>query len=406
MALPDAPGVPEKRPLFIVKASPAARPPALAAFRPFPARAAFFALAFVLLAAFFLPVSPSRAASSIEQLEKKLAQEQKKAAERRQSLKRLTDQERQINAGLAAAEARILELEKGIELHQAKLRDLAYADEEVRAEYEKLLAEQSKTEEAQAETLRLLWEIAGKRIAVGNRDMADWAESDREYVWSGELYAALEGYRKKLDEQEAKLATVIGRRNKISKDMQARLNAVNEEKRRLLNSRLSYDKRLSELRLKRTDTESELGDMVALVESLNLEITQRSGKDIERSKGKLPWPATGRVTQSYAPQAVPASRGLGIATAEKAPVRAVAGGKVVHNDVLRGFGTVLILQHGDDYYSLYAFLGNSPLRVGQDVESRQQLGTAGYYPAIKGPGLYFELRFKQKAINPEQWLAR
>ena len=97
MALPDASGVPEKRPLFIVRASPAARSPAPAAFRPFPARAAFFALAFVLLAAFFLPASPSRAASSIEQLEKKLSQEQKKAAERRQSLKRLTDQERQIN---------------------------------------------------------------------------------------------------------------------------------------------------------------------------------------------------------------------------------------------------------------------------------------------------------------------
>ena len=84
----------------------------------------------------------------------------------------------------------------------------------------------------------------------------------------------------------------------------------------------------------------------------------------------------------------------------------MAGGKVVHNDVLRGFGTVLILQHGDDYYSLYAFLGNSPLQVGQDVAGRQQLGTVGYYPAIRGPGLYFELRFKQKAINPEQWLSR
>ena len=402
MALPDAfrPASPSGSPLF--DRSSALQP----AFRHFSGRTALCALLFALLAAFFLPGRPAWAASSLEQLEKKLAQEQKKAAERKQSLKRLTEQERQVNAGLAAAEARILELEKGIELHQAKLRDLAYADDEVRGEYEKLLAEQTKTEDAQAEALRLLWEITGKRIAVGNRDMADWAETDREYAWSGELYATLEGYRKKLDEQEAKLTKVIGRRDKISRDMQDRLNAVNEEKRRLLNSRLAYDKRLAELRLKRTDTESELSDILELVESLNLEISQRSGKDIERSKGSLPWPVSGKVELAYAPQATPASRGLGIATAEKAAVRAVAGGKVVHNDVLRGFGTVLILQHGDDYYSLYAFLGSSPLQVGQDVAGRQQLGTVGYYPAIRGPGLYFELRFKQKAINPEQWLAR
>jgi septal ring factor EnvC (AmiA/AmiB activator) len=365
-----------------------------------------FTLLCICAAGLFLPAFPAGAASSLEQLEKKLVQEQKKAAERKQSLKRLTDQERQLNADLRAAEARILDLEKGIELHQAKLRDLAYADDEVRAEYEKLLGEQAKTEEAQAEALRLLWEISGKRIAVGNRDMADWAESDREYVWSGALYVTLENYRKKLDEQETRLAKVVGRRNKISRDMQTRLNAVNEEKRRLLSSRLSYDKRLAELRLQRSDAESELNEILALVESLNFEIGQRSGKDIENNKGHLPWPAMGRVLQGYAPQAVPASRGLGIATAEKAAVRAIAGGKVVHNDVLRGFGTVLIVQHGADYYSLYAFLGKSPLKVGQDVVGSQQLGTAGYYPAIKGPGLYFELRFKQKAINPEQWLAR
>ncbi|MDR2489088.1 MAG: peptidoglycan DD-metalloendopeptidase family protein [Desulfovibrio sp.] len=363
-------------------------------------------LFFILLGSSFFPVFPARAASSLEQLEKKLSQEQKKAADRKQSLKRLSEQERQLNADLSAAETRILELEKGLELQHAKLRDLALADDAVRVEYETLLGEQAKTEEAQTDALCLLWEISGKRIAVGNRDMADWAQTDREYAWSKELYAVLEGYRKKLDEQEAKLIKIIGKRDKISREMQNRLNAVNEEKRRLLHNRLSYDKRLAELRLQRVDAESELDAILALVESLNLEITQRTGKDIEKSKGRLPWPVIGKIIQGYAPQAVPASRGLGIATAEKETVRAVAGGKVVHNDVLRGFGTVLILQHGDDYYSLYAFLGNSPLQLGQDVASRQQLGTVGYYPAIKSSGLYFELRFKQKAINPEQWLAR
>jgi septal ring factor EnvC (AmiA/AmiB activator) len=45
------------------------------------------------------------------------------------------------------------------------------------------------------------------------------------------------------------------------------------------------------------------------------------------------------------------------------------------------------------------------LRVGQEVASREKIGTVGLYPVLQGPGLYFELRFKQKAINPEQWFA-
>jgi len=361
----------------------------------------------LLLFGLFMSAAPNSAAAPVpvSQLEKDLAREQQKAAQRRKSLQRLTEQERKLNTDLAAAEKRILDLEKGIASQQARLRQLDGADSKARAEYEALLAEQARTEEAQAQALRLLWEATGRRIAVGGREMADWTETDREYVWSRELYASLEKYRKELDEQEAKLAQVLGRRDKISRDVQRSVRVVNEEKSKLLKTRIEYDRRLAELRRQRGSTEAELQNILKLVESLNLQISERYKGSIASMKGKLPLPVSGTVRVRYAPQGNPASRGLGFSATEGAEVRAVAGGTVVHNDVLRGFGTVLILQHGEEYYSLYAFLGNSPMKVGQDVAGRQTIGTAGYYPAIKGPGLYFELRFKQKAINPEPWFA-
>ena len=364
-----------------------------------------FLLCFAGLAVSSFAFSCLAAPASVSQLEKDLTQEKKKAAERKQNLQRLTEQERTLNADLAAAEKRILELEKGIASRQTKLRDLGSEDNKARTEYEALLAEQEKTEEAQAQALRLLWESTARRIAVGNREMVDWAETDREYAWSQELYTSLENYRNKLDQQEVRLAQVLGRRDKISMDVQAGIKSVNEEKGKLLKTRIAYDKKLAELRRQRGTAEAELKNILKLVDSLNLEIAQRSKGDIAAMKGKLPWPVSGKVRVRYAPQQDPASRGLGFSAAEGAQVRAVAGGTVVHNDVLRGFGTVLILQHGDAYYSLYAFLGSSPMKVGQDVAGRQTIGTACYYPAIKGPGLYFELRFKQKAINPEPWFA-
>lgn len=344
-------------------------------------------------------------ATPLAQLQKDLDKEKKRAAERKQSLSRLTEQEKKLNANLASAEKRILELERGIANQQGKILELGSADDKARKEYETLLAEQKKTEVAQAETLQLLWEITGKRLAVGSRELSDWAQTDRDYAWSQELYVSLESYRQKLSRQEAKLNEILGKRSKISHDMQSRLKAVNDEKSRLLKSRIEYDKQLAAVRKKRSSEEVELNNILKLVESLNFQITQRSGSDLDTMKGKLQRPVSGKVRVRYAPQRTPASRGLGFSTADSAEVRAIAGGKVVHNDVLRGFGTVLIVQHGDDYYSLYAFLGNSPLKVGQDVTGQQPIGTTGYYPAIKGPGLYFELRFKQKAINPEQWFA-
>ncbi|MDR2800252.1 MAG: peptidoglycan DD-metalloendopeptidase family protein [Desulfovibrio sp.] len=340
---------------------------------------------------------------TLQQLEKILAQEQKRAAERKQSLQRLTDEERRLNADLAAAEKRILELEKGLDAGQGKLLALGTAGDKVGKEYADLLAEQKKTEEALAQTLQLLWEISNRRpLAEAGEERA---AAERDLAVSRELYEALEKYRRKLDQQETRLAGIVGRGNKLSREMRQNLNRVDEEKARLLKARLAYDKRLGEIRRVRVDAEAELNAAIKLIGSLNFEISQRQGGDLSALKGRLQKPVSGKISIRFAGGADFVSRGLGFSSADKADVWVVAGGKVVHNDVLRGFGTVLIVQHGEDYYTLYAYLGSCPLKVGQEVRGRQKVGTAGYYPAIKGPGLYFELRFKQKAINPEQWFA-
>ena len=345
------------------------------------------------------------AASSASTIRKNLENEKKKAAERKKSLQNLTAQERRLNADLAKAEDSILKLEQSIARHQNKLLELDSTDENTRKDYEALLAEQKKTGEAQAQALRLLWNITGKRIAVGSRDMADWAEADREYTWSKELLRELEGYRKTLEEREAQLLNLLGKRNKLAKEMQQRISTINNEKGELLKNRIAYARKLAEVRRQKLSTEAELNSILSLVENLNLQLSKLPPEDISKMKGRLSWPVKGKLRLPYAPTAGAARRGLGFATSDKAEVRAVAAGKVVHNDVLRGFGTVLIVQHNADYFTLYAFLGKSPLKVGQEIKDNEKIGTAGYYPAIEGPGLYFELRFKQKAINPEQWFA-
>ena len=376
----------------------------------FPAIATFLgkALLIVFLGLGALLTAPAVCAfaaenTSLATLEKRLATEQKKAKERRASLEKLTDQERRLNADLAKAEREIQDAEARLQKLEEQLGVLTKSDKAAAEEYEQIEAELAKTLAARQETMRLLWVVTVKREGVGSRDMLDWDATDREYRWSHELLRALGQHQQELQGKREELEALLARRAKYAEEVEANFTKVKAEKDALLASRIKFSQNLTRVRSQKDDTEAELTRLLTLVESLNYQI-ETAGGNLPDLKGRLPWPVKGTVKKRFAPSGNPPCRGVGLSTAEGAIVQAIAPGRVVHNDLLRGFGTVVIVQHGEEYYSLYAFLGKSPLKIGDSVAKDGRIGTVGFYPDIHGPGMYFELRFRQKAINPEQWL--
>ncbi|CAK7035781.1 MAG: hypothetical protein DELT_00557 [Desulfovibrio sp.] len=371
---------------------------------------AFFAL-FFLCGTVFLPdaaLAASRVSATPQGgLERQISQEQTRAKARRDSLARLTAEERSLDKELAASETRILALEDSLEKEARRLESFAASDAELAAKSGDILAEQAKTEEAMVEVLRVLWELHARRLGVQGRDLPDWPVTDREHTWSAELFTSLDSYRKSLDAQRKELDTLAGKRTAIAEEVRRRIVSLNGEKEELLLNRVRYGQRIAELRKQKKDTEGELTTILDLVQSLNLRLQAAEAQgDIAKAKGKLPWPVSGKIRARYKPSAQPPVRGVTVALSGDTPVRAVHWGKVVHNDVLRGIGRVVILMHGEDYYSLYAFLSASPLRIGQEVSRGDVIGTSGFVTTIDGPGLYFELRYHQKAVNPEEWLRK
>ena len=168
--------------------------------------------------------------------------------------------------------------------------------------------------------------------------------------------------------------------------------------------KIQYERQLSEVRTKKQQSEKEIQDLMGSIAKIRHQISLQSSKQISKLQGQLAWPAKGKRVVSFAPEGSPASNGIGISLSAGTPVRSISWGKVVHNDQLRGFGQVVIVFHGEDYYSLYAFLSDAPIPVGREVERGEQIGVCGFYPAAKGNGLYFELRYRQKVINPLKWL--
>jgi septal ring factor EnvC (AmiA/AmiB activator) len=113
-------------------------------------------------------------------------------------------------------------------------------------------------------------------------------------------------------------------------------------------------------------------------------------------RGNLPWPASGAVT-SY-------GNGVLIKADGGADVHAVARGKVIYAGFLRGYGLLVILNHGDGWMSMYG--NNEALlhKVGDQVEAGSVLGTASPPTGIN-TGAYFELRQNNKPVDPRRWLS-
>ncbi len=363
---------------------------------------AFTAITFFLCFTTFPEVSEASTSANLRQ---RIAQEETKAKKRKDSLRRLTEQERTVNANLARAEKRVTQLEKNLDTLRTKLKELSTSDTQAEEDYKKTEAEQARTVAVQQELLRLLWQIQAKRETIGSRDMLDWDATDREFSWSVELFASLDHYQKQLMQQQKELQAILNKRTQYAKEVEANLAKANAEKEKLLQAQLSYSQDLGKLRSQKEDAEIELKRVLQIVDDLNLQLS-KAGTDIQAIKGNANWPVQGKKLKGFAPKANPPHRGIAFSAPEGSPVTAVATGKVVHNDILRGFGTVLILQHDSSYYTLYAFLGKSPMKVGAQAKRGQQIGSVGYYPAIEANGMYFELRHKQQAVNPERWFKK
>jgi murein hydrolase activator len=130
-------------------------------------------------------------------------------------------------------------------------------------------------------------------------------------------------------------------------------------------------------------------------------------------RGQLAWPIEGRVITAYGYEknanfnTVVMNKGVEIAPApDRSLVLAVHPGKVVYADYFQGYGNLLIVDHGLTYYTLYGHCSEFLAKVGEMVRAGQPLAVVGDTGSLKGECLYFELRYRTKALDPLQWLKR
>ena len=348
----------------------------------------------------------NRLQNRISSLKTKLAESEKKEATLAEELQRL-----ELRLELATREGELVAATR-----EEFGRRLAAVSEE-RAEAAAAAARSRQALLTRARLLHRFGRFGYFRVLLEARDLPAFLDSierlDSLARRDGKL---LQGYRRaesRLQEdltREQALKIEIDRLYLRSRQEEQRVASLKTEREKLL----SVERRETASRRREV---SQLSDKASRLERLLETLSRQSSQDepapaggIRPWKGVLDWPARGTIIETFGRHRHPkfdtwtVSNGVGVAVPLGTPVRAVYAGKTIYAQWLAEYGNLVIVDHGDGMLTLYAWLQGIAVRPGVPVAVGAELGVAGYGPGRDEPGLYFEVRDRQKASDPVTWL--
>jgi len=116
--------------------------------------------------------------------------------------------------------------------------------------------------------------------------------------------------------------------------------------------------------------------------------------------GTFVWPVRGKLVTEFGAVAGKSSKGVEIAVPHGTPVVAAAAGKVIYSSDMRGYGNLIILEHADNYFTVYGFIAKNLAAVNSFVGQGERIALSGTPDGGKSPRLHFEIRKGRAAVNP------
>ncbi len=214
----------------------------------------------------------------------------------------------------------------------------------------------------------------------------------------------------------ASLNKKYSRLQSLKTELRVQTDQVRTKEEELAQQRRSKEQILNSVRHEKASHQKVLAELREASKRM-LDIIRESSKTdtytatgFGRLKGRLHWPADGRIAIPYGTHRDPQfdtpvfRNGIHIQTSSAAEVRAAYGGKIIFAEWFKGFGQLIIVNHGSGYHTLYGNLSEIFSKVGDIIKENQVLGKVGTSGILNAPGLYFEIRYKGKPLDPSQWL--
>ncbi|MBI5183866.1 MAG: peptidoglycan DD-metalloendopeptidase family protein [Nitrospinae bacterium] len=158
------------------------------------------------------------------------------------------------------------------------------------------------------------------------------------------------------------------------------------------------------------DASQELLSFITTFKKKHKEEGEEGKSRFSERKGNLIWPVNGEVILPYGKikkeefNTYIFHNGMDIKAPIRSDIKAVHDGEVLFSDWLKGYGRSIIIDHGDSYYSIYAHIDETLVKVSDKVKRDQVIAKVGESGSLQGPSLYFEIRYKGKPEDPMEWL--
>lgn len=341
--------------------------------------------------------SQSEATDELRESERAISNSKRKLAE-------LSLQHRAADHALGRLRQQAQQLERDIQSQQAMLSKLLYQQYlGGKQEYFKLLLNNHDPDQA-AREIRYYEYIARGRSTWLNMlriNLAQLNEVVQQTQQKGEEIAALQeeenAQQKILEKDKLARQQVISQFAQQLKQQRHEIGRLQRDENRLSQLVAKLSKILTRQKGKGVFNNDKLPD------------NRFDGKPFEQLKGKLTLPVMGEVVNTFGsarPDSTVLWRGLLLRAASGQPVKSVAAGRVVFADWLRGFGNLLIIDHGKGYMSLYGNNETLYKQVGDVLRGGDTVAAVGNSGGNEDSGVYFELRHRGEPLDPIKWIAR
>jgi septal ring factor EnvC (AmiA/AmiB activator) len=376
-----------------------------------------------------------REATELNDSERTLKEKQRRLNEERAKVAQAKKREASILAELEDTEKRIADRRRQVSVLDVRVRKAQADVHGLQGEIGRLEVQRTGQEEALGRRLRLLYKLQAQGgvlpLVLSGNDPVDQAIRLRHLTTLATVDArAIREYRSTSEGLADRKVRIEARRAELaslrSQAEEERAEADREAaKRRVLlakvrDERATHERMVGELSDATRRLEAFIRDLQAkqrraTVRPPSSAPTRPAPGDtgaggLASVRGRLAWPADGKVVGEFGAQVHPRfgtktfRNGIDIEVAEGTDIKAVYPGHVVYTGWFRGYGNLIIVDHGGEYYTLYAHAAEIRVSEGDDVKQGQSIGTVGDTGSLQGPRLYFEVRHQGKPQDPSQWL--
>ncbi len=374
---------------------------------------------------------PLRAQDSVETAKKKELEEiRRQAAAKRQQAAALKPRETRALGELRRTERELSLTRRRLANLHVRREELGAKLEVTRANLERSIASLNSQRARLRRRLRLMYEygpareleylLSGQSFA---QLMTRWdflnmvAEQDR--VLLEGIRAQKEAVEENQQQLQSSLTEVRRTETKTTRET-AKLSGLRQQKARTVASIQTQRQQYEAAAVELERTAKRIQNLLAQLERKRREEGDRARSegrnpqpysgDFARGQGQLDWPVRGSIVGRFGIETHPRfgtqihNDGIDISAPIGTAVRAVAKARVDYAGDYEGMGGMIVLNHGDGYFTLYGHLNDVSVRNGQEVQPGAIIGHVGDEESLKGPILHFEVRKGSSAMDPESWL--